>query len=37
MEKKSPWYIGKSPLGAAYQHYSNAARGRRYWTKRPRN
>ena len=25
MENKSPWYIGKSPLGAAYQHFSNAA------------
>lgn len=27
MDKKSLWYIGKSPLGAAYQHYSNSARG----------
>ena len=25
MEKQSPWYVGKSPLGAAYQHFSNAA------------
>ena len=25
MEKLSPWYIGKSPIGAAYQHFSNAA------------
>ncbi|HUN55014.1 MAG TPA: carboxymuconolactone decarboxylase family protein [Smithella sp.] len=23
---KSPWYLNKSPLGAAYIHYSNTAR-----------
>jgi AhpD family alkylhydroperoxidase len=28
MDNKSPWYIGKSPLGAAYQHFSNAAKQR---------
>ena len=25
MSKESPWYLKKSPLGAAYQHFSNAA------------
>ena len=23
---KSPWYLEKSPLGAAYQHFSNSAK-----------
>ncbi len=27
MSAKSPWYVGKSPLGAAYQHFSNVAKG----------
>ncbi len=36
MEKKSPWYLGKSPLGAAYQHYSNAARGETVLDKKTR-
>ncbi len=27
MKNESPWYLRKSPLGAAYQHYSNAAQG----------
>jgi AhpD family alkylhydroperoxidase len=26
MSAESPWYVGKSSLGAAYQHYSNAAK-----------
>jgi len=26
MRNKSPWYIGKSPLGAGYAHFSNAAK-----------
>ncbi|MGP8153662.1 MAG: carboxymuconolactone decarboxylase family protein [Smithella sp.] len=25
MENQSPWYLKNSPLGAAYQHFSNAA------------
>lgn len=27
MAANMPWYIGRSPLGAAYQHFSNAAKG----------
>jgi hypothetical protein len=26
MDSKSPWYLKKSPLGAAYQHFSNVAK-----------
>jgi AhpD family alkylhydroperoxidase len=26
MNTKSPWYLKKSPLGAAYQHFSSAAK-----------
>jgi AhpD family alkylhydroperoxidase len=26
MNSKSPWYLKKSPLGAAYQHFSNVAK-----------
>ena len=26
MDKKTPWYLKQSPLGAAYQHFSNVAR-----------
>lgn len=26
MKNESPWYLKKSPLGAAYQHFSNAAK-----------
>jgi len=26
MEKQSPWYLKHSPLGAAYQHFSNIAK-----------
>jgi AhpD family alkylhydroperoxidase len=26
MNDKSPWYLKKSPLGPAYQHFSNAAK-----------
>ncbi len=26
MANKSPWYLNLSPLGAAYQHFSNAAK-----------
>ena len=26
MADKTPWYLKQSPLGAAYQHFSNAAR-----------
>lgn len=26
MSDESPWYLNKSPLGAAYQHYSNVAK-----------
>jgi AhpD family alkylhydroperoxidase len=26
MVTSTPWYLGESPLGAAYQHYSNAAK-----------
>ena len=26
MDIKSPWYLKKSPLGAAYQHFSNVAK-----------
>ena len=25
MSNEKPWYIGQSPLGAAYAHFSNAA------------
>ena len=25
MTNKTPWYLGKSPLGASYQHFSNTA------------
>ena len=25
MNNKSPWYLKKSPLGTAYQHFSNVA------------
>ena len=25
MDSETPWYLKKSPLGAAYQHFSNAA------------
>jgi AhpD family alkylhydroperoxidase len=25
MAEKKPWYIGESPLGAAYAHFSNVA------------
>jgi AhpD family alkylhydroperoxidase len=25
MTDKKPWYLGKSPLGAAYAHFSNIA------------
>jgi AhpD family alkylhydroperoxidase len=25
MSDKKPWYLGKSPLGAAYAHFSNVA------------
>ena len=27
MSNEKPWYIGKSPLGAAYAHFSNSAKG----------
>jgi AhpD family alkylhydroperoxidase len=26
MDNDSPWYLAKSPLGAAYQHFSNVAK-----------
>ena len=26
MDNESPWYLKKSPLGAAYQHFSSVAR-----------
>jgi len=26
MNNKNPWYLNQSPLGAAYQHFSNVAR-----------
>jgi AhpD family alkylhydroperoxidase len=26
MSDKKPWYLGQSPLGAAYAHFSNAAK-----------
>jgi AhpD family alkylhydroperoxidase len=26
MNNKSPWYLKKSPLGAAYQHFSSVAK-----------
>ena len=26
MENQSPWYLKLSPLGAAYQHFSNVAK-----------
>jgi len=26
MSKETPWYLKLSPLGAAYQHFSNAAK-----------
>jgi AhpD family alkylhydroperoxidase len=26
MNNESPWYLKKSPLGAAYQHFSSVAR-----------
>jgi len=26
MDYETPWYLKKSPLGNAYQHFSNAAR-----------
>ncbi|MFA5335428.1 MAG: carboxymuconolactone decarboxylase family protein [Candidatus Omnitrophota bacterium] len=26
MSNESPWYMKKSPLGAAYQHFSNTAK-----------
>ena len=26
MDNKSAWYLKKSPLGAAYQHFSNVAK-----------
>jgi AhpD family alkylhydroperoxidase len=26
MANESPWYLKQSPLGAAYQHFSNAAK-----------
>jgi len=25
MAEKKPWYIGESPLGAAYAHFANVA------------
>ncbi|MGA2506081.1 MAG: carboxymuconolactone decarboxylase family protein [Chitinispirillaceae bacterium] len=28
MDSKSPWYLKKSPLGAAYQHFSSVAKQR---------
>ncbi len=27
MSDQSPWYLKKSPLGAAYAHFSNSAKG----------
>ena len=27
MTSDSPWYLNKSPLGTAYQHFSNVAKG----------
>ena len=27
MSEPAPWYLHASPLGAAYQHYANVARG----------
>jgi len=26
MNNETPWYLKKSPLGNAYQHFSNVAR-----------
>jgi AhpD family alkylhydroperoxidase len=28
MANESPWYLNQSPLGAAYQHFSSAAKGK---------